>query len=101
MNIPVFHDDQHGTAIISGAALLNALELVGKRIEDVRVVFSGAGASAIATAPSGAPASALRAAISIVEVADSSYETARPMNSVRRRAWRRSRSSASVTVRRS
>lgn len=50
MEIPVFHDDQHGTAIISGAALLNALELVGKRIEDVRIVFSGAGAAAIATA---------------------------------------------------
>lgn len=50
MSIPVFHDDQHGTAIISGAALQNALELVGKRIEDVRIVFSGAGAAAIATA---------------------------------------------------
>ncbi|HEY0971976.1 MAG TPA: NADP-dependent malic enzyme [Gemmatimonadales bacterium] len=50
LNIPVFHDDQHGTAIISGAALLNALDLVEKRIEDVRVVFSGAGAAAIATA---------------------------------------------------
>jgi malate dehydrogenase (oxaloacetate-decarboxylating)(NADP+) len=50
MRIPVFHDDQHGTAIISGAALLNALEIVGKQIEDVRVVFSGAGAAAIATA---------------------------------------------------
>src|ERR1043165_5458742 len=50
MKIPVFHDDQHGTAIISGAALLNALELVGKRIDEVRVVFSGAGAAALATA---------------------------------------------------
>jgi len=50
MRIPVFHDDQHGTAIISGAALLNALELVGKRVEDIRVVFSGAGAAAISTA---------------------------------------------------
>ncbi|MBS1716803.1 MAG: NADP-dependent malic enzyme [Armatimonadetes bacterium] len=50
MSIPVFHDDQHGTAIISGAALLNALELNGKRIEDIRVVVSGAGASAIACA---------------------------------------------------
>ncbi|MBA4312425.1 MAG: NADP-dependent malic enzyme [Chlorobiaceae bacterium] len=50
MNIPVFHDDQHGTAIISGAALLNALEIVGKKISDVRVVFSGAGASGIACA---------------------------------------------------
>jgi malate dehydrogenase (oxaloacetate-decarboxylating)(NADP+) len=48
MNIPVFHDDQHGTAIISAAALLNGLELVGKRIEDVKVVASGAGAAAIA-----------------------------------------------------
>src|SRR5690606_1985993 len=50
MNIPVFHDDQHGTAIISGAALLNAVELAGKKIEDVKVVVSGAGASAIACA---------------------------------------------------
>src|SRR5687767_7452453 len=50
LKIPVFHDDQHGTAIISGAALLNALEIVGKHIDQVKVVFSGAGASAIATA---------------------------------------------------
>src|SRR5581483_9709768 len=48
MEIPVFHDDQHGTAIIAGAALLNALELAGKKIGEVRVVVSGAGASAIA-----------------------------------------------------
>jgi malate dehydrogenase (oxaloacetate-decarboxylating)(NADP+) len=50
LDIPVFHDDQHGTAIISGAALLNALELVGKKMADVKVVFSGAGASASACA---------------------------------------------------
>jgi malate dehydrogenase (oxaloacetate-decarboxylating)(NADP+) len=50
MKIPVFHDDQHGTAIISGAALLNAIELVGKDIRKVRVVFNGAGASGIACA---------------------------------------------------
>ena len=50
MKIPVFHDDQHGTAIISGAALLNALEIVAKKIEKIRVVFSGAGAAAISTA---------------------------------------------------
>ncbi|WP_181686503.1 NADP-dependent malic enzyme [Halorhabdus salina] len=50
LSIPVFHDDQHGTAIISGAALLNAADVVGKAIEDLEVVFSGAGASAIATA---------------------------------------------------
>jgi malate dehydrogenase (oxaloacetate-decarboxylating)(NADP+) len=48
LNIPVFHDDQHGTAIISGAALLNGLELVGKRIGEVKLAVSGAGAAAIA-----------------------------------------------------
>jgi malate dehydrogenase (oxaloacetate-decarboxylating)(NADP+) len=47
VDIPVFHDDQHGTAIISGAALLNALELVGKKIADAKIVFSGAGAAGI------------------------------------------------------
>jgi len=50
MDIPVFHDDQHGTAIISGAALLNALDIVGKDIREVEVAFAGAGAAAIATA---------------------------------------------------
>ena len=50
LDVPVFHDDQHGTAIISGAALINALEIAGKEPEEVRVVFSGAGASALATA---------------------------------------------------
>lgn len=47
LNIPVFHDDQHGTAIISGAALLNALSLVGKKAENIRIVVSGAGAAAV------------------------------------------------------
>jgi malate dehydrogenase (oxaloacetate-decarboxylating)(NADP+) len=50
MHIPVFHDDQHGTAIISGAALINAVEIVGKKLSEVRIVFSGAGASAISCA---------------------------------------------------
>ncbi len=50
LDIPVFHDDQHGTAIISGAALLNALELSGKSIAEVKVVVCGAGAAAIASA---------------------------------------------------
>ncbi|MBE0643338.1 MAG: NADP-dependent malic enzyme [Bacteroidetes bacterium] len=50
MNIPVFHDDQHGTAIISGAALLNAVELGGKDISKLKVVYNGAGASGIACA---------------------------------------------------
>ncbi len=50
MNIPVMHDDQHGTAIISSAALLNALELNGKKIADIVIVVSGAGAAAIACA---------------------------------------------------
>jgi malate dehydrogenase (oxaloacetate-decarboxylating)(NADP+) len=48
MNIPIMHDDQHGTAIISGAALLNACELQGKKLEKVKIVVSGAGASAMA-----------------------------------------------------
>ena len=50
MNIPVFHDDQHGTAIISGAAFLNALELTGKRISELRAVYNGAGAAGVACA---------------------------------------------------
>ena len=47
MSIPVFHDDQHGTAIISGAAMLNGLKVVGKKIDEIKVVCSGAGAAAI------------------------------------------------------
>src|SRR4051812_35311919 len=50
MDIPVFHDDQHGTAIIGGAALLNACEVAGKKLDKIKVVFSGAGASALSTA---------------------------------------------------
>ncbi len=50
LDIPVFHDDQHGTAIISGAALINALRITGRRIEEARVVFSGAGAAGIGCA---------------------------------------------------
>ncbi len=50
LNIPVFHDDQHGTAIITAAALLNAVELTGKDLAQVRIVFSGAGAAAVACA---------------------------------------------------
>ncbi len=50
LNIPVFHDDQHGTAIICTAGFINALELTGKKAEDVKIVFSGAGASAISCA---------------------------------------------------
>ncbi|EQC52056.1 phosphate acyltransferase, partial [Bacteriovorax sp. DB6_IX] len=50
MNIPVFHDDQHGTAIIASAGFINAIEISKKKIEDVKVVFSGAGAASIACA---------------------------------------------------
>jgi malate dehydrogenase (oxaloacetate-decarboxylating)(NADP+) len=50
LNIPVFHDDQHGTAIISGAALMNATELIGKKMNEIRIVVNGAGASGIACA---------------------------------------------------
>jgi malate dehydrogenase (oxaloacetate-decarboxylating) len=49
LDIPVFHDDQHGTAIVVLAALLNALEVVGKRLEDVRIVSTGVGAAGVAT----------------------------------------------------
>ncbi len=49
MNIPVFHDDQHGTAIISGAGLINALDISGKNIKNIKLVVSGAGAAAIST----------------------------------------------------
>jgi len=49
MGIPVFHDDQHGTAIIVSAAIVNALELAGKRIGEVKIVCSGAGAAALAS----------------------------------------------------
>ena len=50
LNIPIMHDDQHGTAIVSAAALLNALELTGKKIEDIKVVINGAGAAATSCA---------------------------------------------------
>jgi malate dehydrogenase (oxaloacetate-decarboxylating)(NADP+) len=50
MPIPVFHDDQHGTAIVSGAAMLNAIELTGKTIDQIRVVYTGAGAAGLACA---------------------------------------------------
>ena len=50
LNIPVFHDDQHGTAIIGSAALLNGCEVTGRKLEDIKVVFTGAGAAAVATA---------------------------------------------------
>jgi malate dehydrogenase (oxaloacetate-decarboxylating)(NADP+) len=50
MNIPVFHDDQHGTAIISAAAVINAMEIAGKPLDKIKVVFNGAGASALACA---------------------------------------------------
>jgi len=50
LDIPVFHDDQHGTAIILGAALLNSLEITGKKVDKIKVVFSGAGAAALGSA---------------------------------------------------
>ncbi len=50
MNIPIFHDDQHGTAVIIAASLMNALEITGKKIDQIKIIFSGAGAAAIACA---------------------------------------------------
>src|SRR5258708_7182745 len=77
LRIPVFHDDQHGTAIISGAALLNALEVTGKEISTLKVVFSGAGAAAISTAEHYLPLRAPRAQISLCDRAGVIY-TGRP-----------------------
>ncbi len=74
MKIPVFHDDQHGTAIISGAALLNALEIVGKPIETARVVFSGAGAAAISSAEHYVRLGVLRRNITLCDRAGVIYE---------------------------
>src|SRR5690606_11483329 len=68
LDIPVFHDDQHGTAVISGAALLNALELVEKSIDQVHIVFCGAGASAIATAEHYVLLGVDRAKITMVDI---------------------------------
>src|SRR5438552_14388775 len=68
MKIPVFHDDQHGTAIISGAALLNALEVVGKDIAKIRVVVCGAGAAGIACAEHYVRLGVKRANITLVDV---------------------------------
>jgi malate dehydrogenase (oxaloacetate-decarboxylating)(NADP+) len=74
LRIPVFHDDQHGTAIISGAALLNAVEVVGKSMQEIRVVFSGAGAAAIATAEHYVRLGVPRANITLSDVHGVVYE---------------------------
>jgi malate dehydrogenase (oxaloacetate-decarboxylating)(NADP+) len=65
--IPIFHDDQHGTAIISGAGLLNAMELTGKRLDEVKIVISGAGAAAIACARFYVELGARRANMTLVD----------------------------------
>jgi malate dehydrogenase (oxaloacetate-decarboxylating)(NADP+) len=67
LDIPVFHDDQHGTAIISNAALLNGLEVVGKRIDEIKITVSGAGASAISCAELSIRLGARRENITLVD----------------------------------
>jgi malate dehydrogenase (oxaloacetate-decarboxylating)(NADP+) len=74
LDIPVFHDDQHGTAIISGAALLNGLELVDKPIESIRVVVSGAGASAISCSELAVRLGVRRENITLVDTRGVVYE---------------------------
>ncbi|MBP5856158.1 NADP-dependent malic enzyme [Marivibrio halodurans] len=74
MNIPVFHDDQHGTAIIVSAAVFNALELVKKRFEDVRIVCSGAGAAALACLDMLVNMGARRENITVCDIAGVVYE---------------------------
>ena len=84
MKIPVFHDDQHGTAIIVGAAVLNGLKVVGKDIEDVKLVCSGAGAAASLPRPAGEPGPA--------GARTSSSPTARAWSTrAASRAWTRTR----------
>ncbi len=74
MKVPVFHDDQHGTAIISLAGIQNALELVGKKFEDVKIVFSGAGAAAIACAEFYVTGGAKRENITMIDIDGVIYE---------------------------
>jgi malate dehydrogenase (oxaloacetate-decarboxylating)(NADP+) len=74
MKIPVFHDDQHGTAIITGAALMNALDLVEKKISDVKIVFCGAGAAGIACAKFLLSLGAQKEQITMVDAAGVIYE---------------------------
>ena len=74
LDIPVFHDDQHGTAIISGAGLMNALELVGKKFEKIKIVVSGAGASAISCAKMAVLLGAKRENITLVDSKGVVYE---------------------------
>ncbi len=68
LDIPVFHDDQHGTAIISGAALVNGLEIIGKNIAEVKIAISGAGASAISCAELMVRLGATRTNITLVDL---------------------------------
>jgi malate dehydrogenase (oxaloacetate-decarboxylating)(NADP+) len=74
LDIPVFHDDQHGTAIISGAALVNGLELVGKRLDEVHITMAGAGAAAISCAELMIRLGAKRENIILVDTSGVVYE---------------------------
>jgi len=74
LDIPVFHDDQHGTAIISGAALLNGLEIAGKSIEQVKIVIAGAGAAAISCAELMVQLGVKRSNITLVDTRDVIYK---------------------------
>ena len=89
MKIPVFHDDQHGTAIISGAALVNGLELVGKPIGDVKVAVSGAGAAALACLDIFVPWGSIRRMSMWPTPRASSTRAARAATTSRRHAMRR------------
>jgi malate dehydrogenase (oxaloacetate-decarboxylating)(NADP+) len=74
LDIPVFHDDQHGTAIISNAALLNGLEVIGKRIDEIKIAVSGAGASAISCAELAIRLGAKRENITLVDTRGVVYQ---------------------------
>ncbi|HKI94108.1 MAG TPA: NADP-dependent malic enzyme [Gemmatimonadales bacterium] len=89
LDIPVFHDDQHGTAIISGAALLNAAEVTGKDLATIRVVFSGAGAAAIATAEHYVRLGVTRENILMVDRHGVIYEGRGPLDKYKQRMARK------------
>lgn len=87
MNIPVFHDDQHGTAIISLAGLLNALELVGKKLKEAQIVINGAGAAGIACASLYVAAGAQKENITFVDTKGVIYKGRKENMNPYKRAW--------------
>jgi malate dehydrogenase (oxaloacetate-decarboxylating)(NADP+) len=96
LKIPVFHDDQHGTAIIVGAALSNALRVVGKRIDEVKLVASGAGAAALACLELLADLGLKRENVVVTDIAGVVYEGRREDMDPRKARWARATSARTL-----